>query len=65
METNHIVSYDPFTGDRVLRAPVGGRDAIAALAAVVAINPRGDAVELEAPFGGRKRTGHGAADVDV
>jgi len=29
---------------------------------VVAINRRGDTVELEAPFGGRKRSGNGAVE---
>jgi acyl-CoA reductase-like NAD-dependent aldehyde dehydrogenase len=31
-------------------------------AGVVAINRRGDAVDLEAPFGGRKRSGYGAPE---
>lgn len=31
-------------------------------AGVVAINRRGDTVELEAPFGGRKRSGNGAVE---
>jgi len=31
-------------------------------AGVIALNRRGDAVELEAPFGGRKRSGNGAPE---
>jgi len=49
-----------------LSSAVYGRDADLLLAAterlrtgVVAVNRRGDAVDLEAPFGGRKRSGNG------